>query len=235
VPPSCTMNDSRGGGRVGRPHAMKLIGMNRLRLATLMAMVIWGFTVGIGFLALKLHGASPGQGGRSVEFWPDDSRVPLSAGRPTLVIAVHPLCPCTRATVAELTRVLTWCAGKVEVYVLMLVPELAGHGWGPTDGLRGLATMPGVHLIDDPIGKEAARFGALTSGLVALYAEDGRLLFRGGITGARGHEGDNVGRRGLVDLIQGDSSSFPRETPVFGCPLFSGRSASAASPMPWKK
>lgn len=207
--------------------------MNRLRLATVAATVIWGFTVGIGFLALQIHGASPGQGGRAVKLWPDQSRVPLARGRPTLVVAAHPLCPCTRATVAELTRVLTQCTGQVEVYVLIFLPERAGHGWRLTDGLRGLGTMPGVHLIDDPGGEEAARFGAQTSGLVALYAQDRRLLFRGGITGARGHEGDNGGRRALLGLIQDHSSSFRRETPVFGCPLFPNPSISDGSLLPW--
>jgi hypothetical protein len=214
---------------------MNLIGTTRLRLATVTATVIWGLTVGIGYLALQLHGASPGQGGRVVELWPDQSRIPLTSGRPTLVIAAHPLCPCTRATIAELTRVLTRCAGKVEVYILILLPERAGHNWGPTDGLGRLGTMPGVHLIDDPGGEEAARFGARTSGLVALYAPDGRLHFRGGITGSRGHEGDNAGQQALLGLIQGNPSSLPRETPVFGCPLFPARSISAESPMPWMK
>jgi hypothetical protein len=150
-------------------------------------------------------------------------------------MAAHPRCPCTRATVAELTRVLTRCVGKVEVYILTLLPKSAGHDWGPADGVRGLGAMPGVHLIDDPGGEEAARFGALTSGLVALYAQDGRLLFRGGITGARGHEGNNRGERALLGLIQGDPSSFPRDMPVFGCPLFPDRSNRAGSLMPWNK
>ena len=216
-------------------RAMSLIGMYRLRFATIAATVIWGLTVGIGFLALQIHGASPGQSGSAVEHWPDQSRIPLTGGRPTLVVAAHPLCPCTRASVAELTRVLTRCEGQVEVYILIFVPERAGHGWRPTDGLRRLGTMPGVHLIDDPGGEEAARFGAQTSGLVALYAQDGRLLFRGGITAARGHEGDNEGRRALLGLIQGNSSSYPRETPVFGCPIFPAPSTSAGSATPWKK
>jgi hypothetical protein len=209
--------------------------MNRPRLAAVTATAIWGTVVGIGFVALQLHGASPGQGGPAVELWPSQSRISLCSARPTMVVAAHPLCPCTRATVAELTRVMTSCAGKVEVYIFVLVPEHDGHGWGPAMGLRELGTMPGVHLIDDPGGKEMSRFGALTSGLVALYSQDGRLLFRGGITGARGHEGDNAGRRSLVGLIQGNSSSFLRESPVFGCPLFPVHFISAGSPIPWKK
>ena len=213
---------------------MKLLGMYRLRQLTVAATVTWGMFVGVGFLVLQLHNAAPGQGGRAVERWPALSRVPLNSSRSTLVVAAHPLCPCTRATVAELTRVLTSCTGKVDVNILILLPESAGHGWGPTDGLRRLGTMAGVHLIDDPGGKEATRFGALTSGLVALYAPDGRLLFRGGITGARGHEGDNAGRRSLVGLIEGNSSSFPGQTPVFGCPLFQVHCIAAESSMPWK-
>jgi hypothetical protein len=137
-----------------------------------------------------------------------------------MVVAVHPLCPCTEASAAELAHVLTKCGGQVEVYILSFVPGRAGHGWSPTAKLRALATMPGVHLLDDPAGEEASRFGARTSGLVALYSQDGRLLFRGGITSARGHEGDNEGRRALLDLIQGNGSPCPREMPVFGCPIF---------------
>ena len=117
-----------------------------------------GNVVGVGFLVLQLHGAAPGQGGRAIERWPDQSIVPLNSRRPTLVVAAHPLCPCTRATVAELTRVLTSYAGKVDANILILLPESAGHGWGPTDGLRRLGTMAGVQLIDDPGGKEATRF-----------------------------------------------------------------------------
>ena len=94
-------------------------------------------------------------------------------------------------------------------------------------------TVPFVHLIDDPAGREANRFGARTSGLVALYGHDGRLLFRGGITVSRGHEGDNEGRRALLDLIQGNRSSCPRQTPVFGCPIFPAPLPSGEGAAPW--
>ena len=51
-------------------------------------------------------------------------------------MAIHPMCPCTRATVSELALVLTRCEGQVEVYVLIFLPERAGHGWSLPDGLR---------------------------------------------------------------------------------------------------
>jgi hypothetical protein len=79
--------------------------------------------------------------------------------------------------------------------------------------------MPDVHLIEDPGGCEAARFGAQTSGDVLLYGADARLLFRGGITPGRGHVGDNPGWDAIIRLISGGSTSLS-EAPVFGCPLF---------------
>lgn len=52
-----------------------------------------------------------------------------------------------------------------------------------------------------------------------LYGADGRLLFSGGITGSRGHSGDNEGRRAIVSLLTGEGA-YKSDTPVFGCSLF---------------
>ena len=56
-------------------------------------------------------------------------------------------------------------------------------------------------MLRDDDGAEARRFGAETSGQTLLYDEHGALLFSGGITGARGHAGDNAGRASLVALL----------------------------------
>ena len=73
-------------------------------------------------------------------------------------------------------------------------------------------------MIDDE-GTEANRFHAATSGQTLLYDAAGSLLFSGGITGSRGHSGDNAGQTAIVSLV---NSGAPRltETSVFGCPLF---------------
>jgi hypothetical protein len=134
-------------------------------------------------------------------------------------MAAHPRCPCTRASTSELVQVLTQAAGRVEAFILVFSPERPKPTWVLPDRLRRLETIPGVHLIDDPGGVEAARFAALTSGYVALFAPGGRLLFHGGITRARGHEGNNAGRQALLDLIREGSTPFPSQAPVFGCPV----------------
>ena len=69
-------------------------------------------------------------------------------------------------------------------------------------------------------GREAARFGAATSGQTFLYDARGGLLFSGGITGARAHAGDNAGRSAVVTLLNGTGGPAAPRTSVFGCPLF---------------
>ena len=71
----------------------------------------------------------------------------------------------------------------------------------------------------DEGGVEASRFGAATSGQAILYDGDGRLVFSGGITAARGHFGDNAGSQALARLLIDGMPSRPH-TPVFGCALF---------------
>ena len=41
----------------------------------------------------------------------------------------------------------------------------------------------------------------------------------GGITGSRGHVGDNAGQAALIDLL-GRGAADRSRTSVFGCPLF---------------
>jgi hypothetical protein len=70
----------------------------------------------------------------------------------------------------------------------------------------------------DEDGFEAKRFGAKTSGQVVLYAPKGALLFSGGITVSRGHQGSNPGLESLITCL---TQSNPDRTPwpVFGCLL----------------
>ncbi len=114
--------------------------------------------------------------------------------------------------------------------MLFLKPEVFANGWEQTDSWRQAATIPDVTVVRDDSGLEARRFGAATSGQTLLYDAGGALLFSGGITGARGHAGDNAGQSELVSLLnRGPSSpavtlnrgqSARDATSVFGCPLF---------------
>jgi hypothetical protein len=153
--------------------------------------------------------------------WPADTRLPRHPGLPTLVLSAHPRCPCSRATIGELSKVMTDCQGKLTAIVLVLRPVGAPDGWERTDLWNTAAAIPGVSVRCDVWGAESRRLGAATSGQTLLYAADGRLLFAGGITESRGHSGDNAGRSAVVSLALGKNTvQHPALTPVYGCPLF---------------
>jgi hypothetical protein len=52
---------------------------------------------------------------------------------------------------------------------------------------------------------------------VLLFDAGGKLAFEGGITAARGHEGDNTGREAIAAHISGRPA--PNSQPTFGCAL----------------
>jgi hypothetical protein len=80
------------------------------------------------------------------------------------------------------------------------------------------ASIPGVEVAADQGGAMAARFGATTSGQAVLFSPAGDQLFSGGITGARGHQGENRGRNSVVAMVLGRPADT-NQTPVFGCSL----------------
>jgi hypothetical protein len=80
-------------------------------------------------------------------------------------------------------------------------------------------------VLADPDGREAQRLGAVTSGHVLLYDRAGQLLFTGGITGARGHEGDNAGGESVIRLIAGRGGAR-HHTLIYGCSIRASQVAS---------
>jgi hypothetical protein len=82
--------------------------------------------------------------------------------------------------------------------------------------------MRNVQLIIDKDDLESQRFGARTSGQTLLFDSQGKCLFSGGITAARGEVGANAGVDALRQCIA-DGQTALNKTPVFGCSLESSR------------
>jgi hypothetical protein len=177
-----------------------------------------GVVLGATFLMLA-HANSPGPAGAPPKNWPEASRVPHDTKQPTLVMFLHPHCPCSRASVGELALLMAHCQGRVAAHLFFLRPAEMPSNWAMTDMWRDAAQIPGVTVHRDDSGREARLFGAETSGETALYDAEGRLLFHGGITISRGHSGDNPGRDTLQALLMGNPAQLAN-TPAFGCPLF---------------
>lgn len=163
----------------------------------------WVLLLALGMGALAFHGHQPGEAADAPPVWPADSRLQLARRQPTLLLFVHPECPCTRASLAELARLLVRCPELRATVVLRPGPAVS---------------LPsGVTAVQDDGLAETARFGAFTSGQVLLYGTDGRLRFAGGITVSRGHEGDNDGADAVARAVTGGSGLSGG--PVFGCGL----------------
>jgi hypothetical protein len=150
--------------------------------------------------------------------WPRGSGLVRDGQRPTLVMFVHPHCPCTRASLAELTAILTRCNGKLACRLVFVRPPEFASGWEQTDLWQMAKRFPGVEVVVDSAGDEARKFRAQTSGETFLYDAQGGLLFHGGITQSRGHEGDSSGRQAIISFVESGSAECSR-TEVYGCAL----------------
>src|SRR4051812_2319989 len=191
----------------------------------------WGAALVGGGARLWTYDAAAGAPATAPMTRPDIAGVDTQRQLPELFVLVHPRCPCSRATIAELARLMTDCHGKLAATVLFVRPAGMPEGWERTGLWSSAAAITGVTVRADADGEAARRFGAATSGQALLYAADGRLLFTGGITESRGHEGDNAGRSAITALVMGAKTAAPAASPVYGCPLFAGvPTASAPDP-----
>lgn len=180
----------------------------------------WVLIIGVGLGLLWDYENAPGPIAAPPSHWPPESHIHLATDRATLIMLAHPHCPCSRASVGELARLMAQTQDRVTAYVLFLKPAGSSDDWQKTDLWQSAASIPGVNVVVDDDGVEARCFHAMTSGQTVLYDAAGRLLFSGGITGSRGHSGDNAGRSAIVAILN-NRESERAETFVFGCPLFS--------------
>jgi hypothetical protein len=178
----------------------------------------WLAALTFGARTLFRYETTPGSVGSVASSWPSVSIVPRQTDKATLLMFAHPHCPCTRASVGELAQIMAHALGKVNAYVLFVKPPSAGADWDDTELRASAAAIPGVTVVTDENGNEAARFGAETSGHTLVFDRTGALLFSGGITASRGHAGDNAGEDAVLAALTQQSIDRVR-TPVFGCSL----------------
>ncbi len=178
--------------------------------------LLWLGLIGLGFVAWERYDTTPGESA-------------AAAGGPgqrsTLVMFLHPHCPCSRASLNELADLLGGPHPPVSVRVVFVRPKGVPTGWEKTALWDAAAGLPGVVPTCDEGGAEARRAGATTSGHVVLFDSAGERAFGGGISRARGRQGGGPGRR-AVEVIWAGRDPGVREFPVYGCPLLTAESCS---------
>src|SRR5580692_1471170 len=177
--------------------------MFRVRWPLIALVVTWSAALGAGQLALLHYQSIPDQLGVAPAVWPPTSSIRPEPGHYTILLFAHPRCPCTKASLQELARVTARCTEKTDTHVLFVRPAGAPAGWEGSALRQCESVVQGTMVAVDEDGAEARRFGAETSGMVLLYGPRGTLVFRGGITAARGHQGDNPGSDALLARLRG--------------------------------
>jgi hypothetical protein len=180
---------------------------------------LWAISVGAGTFALTNYSVAAGEAAVAPVQWPPASSIKPNGQRFTLAMLVHPHCPCSRASLGELAKLMSRVGDHVEAHVFFIRPKNFEEEWERTDLWNSALQIPGVHAQVDPQGREAALLGAKTSGQVVLYSPEGTLKFSGGITPARSHMGDNQGATSIEAAVRNGAKS-PTNSVVFGCELF---------------
>jgi hypothetical protein len=209
---------SIGAVNIDRFHAARRLLIESIRSA------VWIAAVSCGLWWLNRYHATPGSVGQTPTSLPADVSGVFLPGRTRLLMFVHPRCPCSRASLAQLAEIVAQNKGRVAAAIVFVKPPGAAPDWERSSLWDAAVKIRGARVMCDD-GTLARRLGAETSGHVMLYDADGRLLFSGGITRSRGHEGVSSGGRAICRLLHGETTS-DSTMPVFGCPLFNpGRCA----------
>jgi hypothetical protein len=191
-------------------------------------LAVWLIILATGFASLISYQMRAGAPAVAPGEWPQTAGLKFDPQRCNLVMFAHPKCPCTDASLEELKIVMTQGRGKISPTICFFDPDGASADWAQTSLVRAAREIPGLNVIIDKNGAIAAKFGALTSGQVLMFDGRGQRVFAGGITGSRGHAGDNRGRSLVLALANGDISG-PEQTPVFGCALHDAACSSKES------
>lgn len=183
-----------------------------------MLVLLWALVCVGGLGLVWRYKAAPGAPGDPPAVWPDTIDIVRSPDAPTLVMIAHPRCACTRASLGELAAVMQRAPAAVAATVLFVLPDRAGADWEDGELYRRARAIPGVTVVVDRGGAIAASLRVVVSGHVLVYDAGGALRYSGGITGARGHAGDNVGRARVSALLNGGDPDHERSH-VFGCSI----------------
>ncbi len=196
----------------------------------------WVAMVAIGARSALQYENTPGESGTPpARIGPPamGGRSDASGERYTLYLVGHPECPCTKASIHELNRIISSAPGRLNVNIVFFKPEASEAEIRKSARWTEAATLQGVNVRQDRTGDEVRRLGAKVSGQVMLYDSSGMLLFSGGITGARGHEGDNAGESAILNLLHGKPNEV-KTTPVYGCTLFNPDEQTLKEEPSWK-
>jgi len=166
---------------------------------------------------LVVYSQTPGEAGAASLVLGDTQSLDLDATRPTLVMFVHPRCPCTKASLEQLARLQRQWPDRFASRVVYTIPAGMSANWHHAVLWEQASALGDCRRIEDRGGAITRMAGAATSGTVGFYKPDGQLIFWGGLTPARGHAGDSNGSDALASYMRGQA--YQDRSEIYGCPL----------------
>ncbi len=184
--------------------------------------------VTFGFSFLTIYSLTAGPSGIDASFanYKPLALESLTYDRPwQLLIGIHPKCPCSNSSVAELRKLMELNSDRMRCRALVFVPAFVPRDWAETPCVAELRSIPGVTTEFDYGGEELLKAGILTSGGTILSDRNDLVVFHGGITPSRGHEGPNLGSESITAIVEG-RDTLASATPIFGCRIHVSKSRS---------
>jgi hypothetical protein len=179
----------------------------RLRRALwVAAFACWVTAMAAGFHQAMRWEFTPGKSASGAE-----TQNRAGAG-PRLVVCLHSQCPCSLATVENLSKLDRESRRKLAIAFVLTGPNVRS---API--LKKVSQFSDADIRFAAEGEILARYGARTSGQALLYDSSGRLVFQGGLTDSRGTPGDSAGVRAITDTLAGRKCIA--SAPVYGCSL----------------
>src|SRR5262245_23838205 len=80
----------------------------------------WALAIVIGFWSLVKYEVSPGRAAAAGIDWPSTGELVLAHGQPTLIMAVHPECPCSKASMEDLAELVARYPNRLNCYILFV-------------------------------------------------------------------------------------------------------------------
>ncbi|MBX9690309.1 MAG: hypothetical protein K2X27_26585 [Candidatus Obscuribacterales bacterium] len=182
-----------------------------------LAVLLWICMIGGAYDLLLLHEQASSADGKPPAYWPLRSALKPTKDKYNLIMFVHPKCPCTNASLNELSKI-TARSKNLNTVICFYKPSGVDRNWLHGRVWDSAASIPEVKKVQDENGVEARVFRSSVSGQVVLYSPSGHLMFSGGVTAGRAHEGDNLGADRILSVVN-NQSGRQSSTSVFGCSL----------------
>ena len=181
---------------------------------------VWLIAISTGLYFLYQYQNKNGELGTSSSHWIESSNIHFEENKNNVLMFLHPYCPCSRASLNELAKILSHKIKPSTVKIILAKPESKDSNWVYESPLYKITKELNFQSLIDKNSHESKLFEAKTSGLVLIFNKDKKLMFRGGITDSRGHEGDNKGAQKALTILQSISSQSLEEFFVFGCEIY---------------